>query len=110
MRQYTHSRHFQPTAEQDSAVRYLDRLRNALTHYSDTTESVLVAELPSLVVDCLSVVRWLYSESNNISFYDQSDEARIEKAMSAIAQECHRQTAWWDARAQANPGTSPARR
>lgn len=69
MRQYVHSRAFTPTPAQDDGVRILDRLRNDFTHYSDTTRVVLVAELPRVAVDCLSVIDWLLNESNNVTLH-----------------------------------------
>ena len=69
MNQLIHSRVFVPSEDQDRRVRYLDRLRNDLTHYSDASLSVAVVQLPGVVADIAEVIGWLVNESNNVMLY-----------------------------------------
>ncbi|MDP9363237.1 MAG: hypothetical protein M3Q10_03210 [Chloroflexota bacterium] len=89
MRQFVHSTVFVPTDDQDLSVRYLDRLRNDLTHYSDTTRIVRLAELPRVVLDCVGVVDWLLARSNNVTIFDPSSEDAAKRAIREIQEETH---------------------
>ncbi len=95
MRQFTNSKTFVPTADQDQSVRYLDRLRNDLTHYSDLTRLVLVAELPRVVLDCLSVIDWLLNQSNNVTIFERETEDAAKRAIREIDQEARRLAHQW---------------
>ncbi len=95
MRPLTNSRVFVPTPDQDRSVRYLDRLRNRLTHYSDVSESVCVAELPGVVLDCLSVIDWLLNESNNVTIFDLEREEAANRSIRAIEDEARRLADQW---------------
>jgi hypothetical protein len=78
MRHFIDSRAFVPTPDQDQSVRYLDRLRNDLVHYSDTTRMVWIAALPGVVVDGVTVIRWLVEESHTFFLHpEELEEAAI---------------------------------
>lgn len=95
MRHYGHSQFFVPTAEQDASVRYLDRLRNDLTHYGGATRIVRVAELPRMLLDCIGVVEWLLEDSNNVTIYEQEDGLLARDAIRATKEELRRLSGQW---------------
>lgn len=95
MRRFVHSAAFVPTEEQDRSVRYLDRLRNDLTRYGDTTRIVLIAELPRVVLDCVGVVDWLLTRSNNVTIHEPASEEAAGLALHAITAEARRLADRW---------------
>jgi hypothetical protein len=97
MRPYMNSEVFVPTAEQDSAVRYLDRLRNDLTHYSNTTLPVQVGDLPNVLLCCIGVVEWLLVESGNVTIFEQESEDTARRRIQRIKDELASLAAHWPA-------------
>jgi hypothetical protein len=64
---YTDSRRFVPTAEQDASVGLLHKLRNKYIHFFPHTNFLEVSGLPTMIRDCLEIIRFLVFESGNIS-------------------------------------------
>lgn len=95
MQQYGHSRVFAPTADQEESVRYLNELRNKLTHYSDVTLLVPVSVLLRTLTDCVSVIDWLLTRSNNVMIYELESEAAAKRAIREINDEAGRLAEQW---------------
>ncbi len=90
MRQYVHSKAFEPTADQDVSMEWLDQLRNSFSHYSAVTQIEPVAALPELVRDCVAVVAFLVDESQNVLLYPFELEARTRELLGHLQVEAAR--------------------
>lgn len=55
-----------PTTEEDAAFEYLTHLRDSFTHHGHGSHSVCVGELPVFVLECLSIIEWLFEKSETI--------------------------------------------
>lgn len=90
MQQWFNSKTFAPTPDQEESFGRLDRLRGDLTHYGDVTRYVLVADLPRVVNDCVSIIGWLLRESHNVTLFEQELEDLADEHVRQIIAECNR--------------------
>jgi hypothetical protein len=72
MRRFVHSRILVPTDQEGESVLRLHRLRNQFIHFQPMTWYVEIAGLPTLLLDCLSIIEFVAFESGNVWWQDSS--------------------------------------
>lgn len=84
MEHFMHSKAFSPTPVQDKAIRWLDSYWNELTFYSDTTLGLTVSWFPTMILECLNVVKWLLEESHTMMLFPE-EEVRAREMIRRVS-------------------------
>lgn len=87
MLRYTHSQPFTPSGTQGASIKRLNSLRNQFVHFVPMGWSLEVTDLPQMVLDCLSAIRFLGWESSNVLWPSDEAEGRAYKALEAACSE-----------------------
>lgn len=86
MREYSHSRAFEPENEVDDAIEWLNKTRNQLQHFRSMCWSIYTYDFPSKCQACLSVIAFLHFECNNITWFPRSNAGRAQRAIKEANQ------------------------
>lgn len=86
MRQFTHSRHFEPRPSDDQCMECLNNIRNELMHFVPNSWHFLLKQFPAITKTGLHVIGFLLNKSNNITWYPGLDDQDLEvRAAAALA-------------------------
>jgi hypothetical protein len=75
------------TPEEDAAIdRLVDEFRNEFEHFKPKHWSIEVSGMPDIIGHVLRVVRFLALESNCVTYAEEEQESRVEKALARLEQ------------------------
>lgn len=83
---FVDSKKLKASESQSKSIRRLNSLRNDFIHFLPQSWSIEVSGLPRICIDCLDIIHFLGWESGNVTWYDQADRTRAEKAITIIRQ------------------------
>ena len=79
---YGGSKLFVPTGQQTESVKKLNRYRNDFIHFLPKSWSLGVTGLPKICIDCMLVIKFLYSDSGNIHWNDPNLGKKADTAIN----------------------------